>query len=110
METSLLSLLGTRCQFSHHGWAQVLTLARLYGWKPVRLPEHYLKNDGTWVGPFESRSIGAALMRALPDLPDHDFPATSPQSLNLVEYFAGARKQHLLDFVDICFDGDFCIT
>lgn len=71
---------------SHQVWCAALEVAQMYGWQPqgtrptrpldvLSLDEwdgNYLTGEDQRVVAADARSLGAALRRALDDLPDHD--------------------------------------
>jgi len=76
----------SRKKFRREAWAKVLSLAMLYGWKPMgthpasRIEVHgldpedwdgtYLTNDGQIVIAEDALSLATALERSLDDIPD----------------------------------------
>src|SRR5688572_3109403 len=83
-------------------WAAVLELARRYGWQPrgsVRpgaWDGSYLRPCGQMIGSCDGRSLAAALLDAMDDVPDHAaLPAGTSRSPTAFEIFSGPVKRDL---------------
>jgi|SRR5215208_5361164 len=108
-------------------WVKVLSLGMFYGWQPMgtRVPSitelhglideywdgTYLTNDGQIVVTEDALRLGVALEKSLDDVPDFNFKVypLDPDKVNLFEYFAGAEKRRLVDFIRFCRLGSFLI-
>jgi hypothetical protein len=117
----------SRQKFSRESWNRVLSLGMFYGWQPMgtRVPSMteihgfnteswdgtYLTNDGQIVVTEDALSLGIALEKSLDDIPDFNLEVYPPDvsRINPFEFFAGAEKQHLADFIRFCRLGSFLI-
>jgi hypothetical protein len=110
-------------------WPAMLELARQYGWDPqgTQPPRDYWEWEGdpaTWGGEYwpcvgqqvtdtDARHLGAALARALPDIPDHggrpyfsrpgsaarpgpEAPPSEPPDVSAWELLSGAESKEVL--------------
>lgn len=117
----------SRQKFTKETWVRVLSLGIFYGWHPMgtRVPSMteihgyhtdywdgtYLTNDGQIVVAEDALSLARALEKALDDIPDFNLEHDSlePGTLNIFEYFAGDRKEQLVNFIKFCKLGSFLI-
>ena len=117
----------SRQKFSRETWTRLLSLAIFHGWQPMgtRVPSMtelhgfdfedwdgtYLTNDGQIVVTEDALLLSAALEKSLDDIPDFDVDKTflDPIQINPFEYFAGEKKQDLVDFIRFCKLGSFLI-
>jgi hypothetical protein len=70
----------------------------------------------------EARRLARALVRALPDLPDHDAKAhlrqqrgggidyQEEENLSALESFSGTNKARLKGFISLCYSGGFTLS
>ena len=117
----------SRQKFPRESWTKVLSLAIFYGWQPMgtRVPSMteihgfdvdywdgtYLTNDGQIVVEEDALSLALALEKSLDDIPDFNLEYY-PLDLNKItpfEFFAGAEKGQLVDFIKFCRLGSFLI-
>lgn len=89
---------------------------------PVSWDGNYTSNDLQWVTEEDAARIAEALENALEDIPDHDVGETTveygPKMVftgpgvpgGLLEYFSGAGKQRVRDFVAFCRVGAFFLA
>ncbi len=84
---------------------------------------NYYTNDWQGVSPEDAANIAAALERALEDIPDHDamedkirFIKDEPvvdwdtaDNTSAVEWFSGARRTRVKQFIAFCRGGGFSI-
>lgn len=129
--------------FTTRAWLKLLQVAISYGWEPTRLwfdlqTEHaegaspysaegsqtrsYLSASSTVVSAEEARRLARALVRALPDLPDHDAKAhlrqqrgggidyQEEENLSALESFSGTNKARLKGFISLCYSGGFTLS
>jgi hypothetical protein len=117
----------SRQKFTRESWIKLLSLGLFYGWRPMgtRVPSMteihgfetedwdgtYLTNDGQIVVTEDALSLGMALEKALDDIPDFnlEYYPSDLDRVNPFEYFAGDRKQQLVDFISFCRLGSFLI-
>ncbi len=89
---------------------------------PDKWDRNYTSNDFQWVTEEDAARIAQALENALEDILDHDVGETrveyGPKMVftgpgvptGLLEYFSGAGKQRVRDFVAFCRDGAFFLA
>jgi hypothetical protein len=100
----------------HREWEVVLDLAERYGWRPARGRDYA---RGGRFGEMEALRMAAALLRALPDIPDSHVHGslnerrslpTEKQALrhrkgeeksNPLTYFSGSNRATLQQFVKL---------
>jgi hypothetical protein len=89
--------LGEGPPFTATDWVKLLYLASLYGYDPT------MAHPDEPISELELAHIAFAVREALPDIPDHDATGNKAASqMSPFEWYSGARKDMLLDFVDFC--------
>jgi hypothetical protein len=102
-------------------WGRVLTLARVFGWRPDGPPvpaetprpaqwgTDYLFRHGQRITTRDASALAGALTKALPDIPDHDARGHGAED-SLLARFSGPAKlwlQALIRFLDV---GSFMVA
>ncbi len=114
---------GCHFRFSVHYWPLMLKLAILYGWESGT-------DFGQTVSDADAMALASSLEKSLPDIPDHDVPIEEPSMIDCSEgpgrifdalneahagernpftYFAGIKKQKIVNFIGFCKMGAFRI-
>jgi hypothetical protein len=119
-------------------WVKLLRLAERYGWRPAgtTIPDSELKwmpdgkwngnyttNDGQTVTAADAHALGAALDRAVQDIPSEDVIAQhrapsggirilpGPPDISDLDWFCGPEtKASIRKFISFCYDGEFHIS
>jgi hypothetical protein len=83
--------------FSPVDWIKVLHLASLFGFDPANL------EDDEPITAEEIGAIALAVEESLDDIPNHNASGgKKAHQMSPLEWFSGARKEKLCDFVKYC--------